>query len=152
MGRVYTSTFQNVAVSAVQDLWEITAPSTGMVRILSAHVGQESDAGDAQAEMLRIGITRYASSGSGGAVDTPRPNNVGHAAFGGTVERNNTTQGGTPTEVFIESWNVQIGWHYNPIPEEMFWVPPSGIIAIELAVAPNDALTINSFVTFEEID
>lgn len=152
MGRVYTASVSEVAVSAAQDLFEITAPATGMVRILSARWGQSSDAGDAAAELLPFNITRYASTGSGGSTPTPVPHSVGHAATGVTVEANNTTQGTTPTVLMSDAWNVQAGYLYQPPPEEQILVPPSGLIAIEFPSAPADAITISASVTFEELD
>lgn len=152
MGRIYTASISEVAVSAAQDLFELTAPSTGMVRILSARWGQSSDAGDAAAELLPWNLTRYATSGSGGSTPTPAPHSVGHAASGVTVEANNTTQGGTPTVVLSDCWNVQAGYLYQPPPEEMVTIPPSGILAIEFPSAPADSITVSGSVTFEELD
>lgn len=152
MGRIYTSSFQAVAVTAAQDIFELTAPSTGMFRILSCRIGQSSEEADAQAEMLQIQITRYAASGSGGSTPTENPHLVGSAATGVVSEANNTTQGTTPTVLLAEAWNVQIGWIYQPAPEEMIWVPPSGIIAIESPDTPADSITLSGAITYEEFD
>ncbi len=153
MGRVYTAFFESVAVTAAVDFFELAAPSTGMMRILSCRIGQNTEEADAQAEMLAINITRYATSGSGGGTVTATPHQVGHAASGdSTVETNNTSQGGTPTVVIADAWNVQIGWLYQPTPEEMIWVPPSGIIAIESPDTPSDSITFSGSLTYEEFD
>lgn len=151
-GRVYTASIEQVAVTAAQDLFDMAAPSTGMVEILSVFVGQSSDAGDAEAELLPVQITRYASAGSGGTSMTPRPHQVGHAASGVSVNRNVTTQGTTPTVVYSEVFNVQAGWLYQPVPEERIWVPPSGVIAVELPTAPTDSITVSARLTFAEYD
>jgi hypothetical protein len=151
-GRIYTTSFQGVAATVVQDIFELTAPSTGMFRILSAHLSQESDEADAQAEMLPLQWTRYATSGSGGSTPTENPHLVGNAATGVTTEANNTTQGGTPTVIWASGWNVQIPWIYQPSPQEYIWVPPSGIIALEMPSAPADSLTLSGSVTYEEVD
>lgn len=149
MGRVYTASVTDVAVTVAQDFFELTAPSDLVFCILSCHIGQSSDAGDAAAEMLTINITRYSTSGSGGSTPTARPHHVGDAATSVIEEANNTTQGGTPVVLFSEAFNVQAGWHYVPIPEERIWVSPSGIIAIELPVAPGDSLTMSGSITYE---
>lgn len=150
MGRVYSSSFNGATISAGRDLITLTTPSDTVVRLLSAFIGQSSDAGDAEAEMLTIGITRYASAGTGTA-NTPRPHNVGHAAAGSTVVTD-AANGTTPTELLVETFNVQAGWLYSPVPEEMIWVAPSDVISIELHDAPGDALTMSGRLTFEEID
>jgi len=151
-GRVYTAAVTGVAVSALQDFFEVRAPSTGMIEVLSIRVGQYSDAGDSESELLPINLTRYATSGSGGSTVTPQPHMVGHAASGVSVEANNTTQGGTPTVVFSDTFNIQAGWIYLPLREERLWVPPSGILAVELPVAPSDSITMAGSITFAEYD
>ena len=153
MGRVYTASFTAVAVTAAVDFFELTAPATGMFRLLSVRIGQSTEEADAQAEMLNINIVRYATSGTGGGTATPIPHQVGHAASGDvTVETNNTTQGGTPTVIVSDSWNVQIGWLYQPAPEEAIWVPPSGILAIESPDTPADSISFSGSLTYEELD
>jgi hypothetical protein len=152
MGRVYTATFSGVAVTAAQDLFELTLPADMVVRILSCRIGQTSDAGDAAAEMLPIAITRYATNGSGGSSGvTSRPHHSGDAASTVTVDTNNTTQGGTPVVVLADAWNVQAGWLYQPPPDEMIYASPNSIIAIELPSAPADSITMEGSITFEEI-
>ena len=150
-GLVYTASIEQIAVSAIQDLFEITAPADAVVELLAVRVGQDTEEGDAAAEMLPIQITRYSTGGSGGATLTSRPHHVGGPAAGSTVDRNNTTQGGTPVVVLSDAFNVQAGWLYQPIPEERIYVSPSDILAIELPVAPADAMTVSASITFKEL-
>jgi hypothetical protein len=154
MRGVYTASFQAISISAVQDVFEVAAPSTASVRLLSIRMGQSgtADFGDAEAEGVPWNITRYATSGSGGGTVTPVAHSPGDTAFGGTVERNNTTQGGTPTVILSSVWNIQTELLWLPTPEEQIIVAPSGIIALEFPVAPADALsTCYGSITFEEI-
>lgn len=152
VGRAYTASFAEIAVTAAQDALEISAATDGVVEILSCRISQSTDEGDAQAEMLPITISRAATSGSGGAAVTPRPHVLGHPAFGGGAERNNTTQAGTPVVIVADAFNVQAGWLYVPVPEERIWLPPSGIAVVTLNVAPADSLTMNGSITFAEYD
>ena len=152
MGRMYTASFGGVAVTAIQDLFELNAPSDSVVALHAISVTQSSDAGDSEAEMLRVQISRSTgTSGSGGTTLTARPHNVGDAAFGGTAEANNTTQATTTTVVREETFNVQIGWFYRPAPEERIILSPGGALVVELPTAPADALTMSGSITFEEI-
>jgi multidrug resistance efflux pump len=65
---VYTATFNAVAVTAAQDLFSIVAPSDGRVVIRELRIGQYSDFGDAQAEILPILLIRgYTVAGSVGS-------------------------------------------------------------------------------------
>ena len=152
MGRMYTASFGGVAVTAIQDLFELNAPSDSVVALHAISVTQSSDAGDSEAEMLRVQISRFSGfSGSGGTSPTPRPHEVGDPAFGGTAEANNTTQATTTTVVREETFNVQIGWFYRPAPEERIILSPGGALVVELPTAPADALTMSGSITFEEI-
>jgi hypothetical protein len=150
--RVYTVTQPNVAVSGAQDMVEITAGSTTGVLILSAFIGQvgTADAGDANAEHLRILIRRYATSGSNGSSQTPAKHNSNDPASSATAEVSNTTAGGTVTEVIEESFPVANGWFYQPIPEERIYVPPGGIIAFRIPSVA-DGITLTARVTFAEV-
>lgn len=151
MGRKYTAVFNDVAVSAIQDLFELNAPADAIVVLHSITIGQSSDEGDAAAEMLSIRVSRCTGSGSGGTTPTAQPHEVGDPAFGGSVEVNNTTQGAAATEIFSDAFNVQAGWFYRPTPEERIVLSPSGRIVVELPAAPADALTMSGSITFEEI-
>lgn len=151
MGRIYTSNFEKVAVSAVQDLFEIVAPSDAVVRILGWTIGQSSDAGDAESEQLNVLLHRGSTSGSGGSSVTPSPNELGDAAFGGTTEANNTTPGTEGVFLDARCFNVMAGIEVIYTPENYKTMSPSGRIILLLQDAPVDALTMNGSITFEEI-
>ncbi len=67
MGRVYSVNFENVAVTALQDLFEISPADDKPVRILGLFLSQSTELGDAAEEMLRIQVIRgHNTGGSGG--------------------------------------------------------------------------------------
>lgn len=150
-GRMYSATFEEVAVTAVQDLFEINAPSTAVVKIHSLHISQSSDAGDAQSEQLNVLIHRGTTSGSGGSAPTARPLMEGTAAFAGTVEANNTTQSTEGVQLHAESFNVMAGLVIVWTPETRPVIPPSGRLIVELQTAPADSLTMSGTIYFEAI-
>lgn len=151
MGRMYSATFEEVAVTAAQDLIEIVAASDSVVVIHSVSISQSTEAGDAQSEMLNLLYHRGSTSGSGGTTVTPAPMNLGDAAFGGTCEANNTTQSTEGTILRAENFNVLAGYIWQPTPEERIVVSPSGRLIIELQTAPADSVTMSGTVVFEEI-
>lgn len=151
LGRMYSAVFEKVAVSAAQDLFEIVAPSDAIVVIHSIKLGQSSDAGDSESEQLNILLHRGSTSGSAGSSVTPSPLQVGDAAFGGTVEANNTTQGTEGTFIDAICFNVMAGMQEILTPELEVVLSPSGRLIIELQDAPGDALTMNGSVQFREI-
>jgi len=151
MGRVYTAEVSAVAVSTIQDFFEVNCPSDAVLAILSIRISQYSDVGDAAAEILPFILSRSTTgvAGSGGSTPTARPHHVGTVAFGGSVEANNTTQAATTTEILSDSFNIRSGLLYQPSEKEYIWLSPSGIFVVELPVAPADAITMQGSITFE---
>jgi hypothetical protein len=154
MGRIYTAQFTDVAITAIQDLFEVVAPSDAIVMIHAVHLGQRSDVGDAAEEILPVQWTSgYTTSGSGGSSPTVVPREFGDAAYGGTVEANNTTQASSGTAVTEYSWQ----WNIR-LPFDMIWTPelrpilsPSRRGVLELPTAPADSITVSGTIVFEEI-
>ena len=151
MGRIYTASFEKVAVSAAQDLWEWNIPADAMGRFLWLRIGQSSDAGDSESEQLNILIHRGSTSGSGGSSVTASPVSPGDAAFGGTLEANNTAQSTEGVILDTPTFNIMAGTEIIYIPETLFEISPSGRLIIELQDSPADVLTMNSTFCFEEL-
>lgn len=151
MGRMYTATFEEIAVTTAVDLFEIVAPADSVVIVHGFEISQSSDAGDAASEQLAILVHLGSTSGSGGAAETARPLNLGDAAFGGTVESNNTTQSTEGTFLHAAAFNIMNGYVWIPTPEMRFVISPSDRVIIELQTVPADELTLNGVVYFEEI-
>ncbi len=150
MGRKYSVTFEEVAVTAAQDLFEINAPADAIVILHSFEVSQSSDAGDAEDEQLPLLIHLGSTSGSGGSAPTARPLELGDAAFGGTVEVNNTTQSTEGNQLYAAAFNIRGGHIYMPPPEQMITISPSDRLIIELQSAPADSLTMSGVAVIEE--
>lgn len=151
MGRMYSVVFEEVAVTVVQDLFEINAPADSAVILHSVVVTQSSDAGDSEDEQLPVLFHLGSTSGSGGSTPTPAPLALGDAAFGGTTEVNNTTQSTEGTQLHAEAFNVRAGFYYRPTPEERITISPSDRLIIELQAAPADSLTMSGTAIIEEI-
>lgn len=154
LGTVYSAAFAGVAVTAAQDVFEITSPATTRVRIREIRLGQYSDAGDAASELLSVQIIRgYTVSGSGGSAVTPaNMSQLTTLAASSTVEANNTTVANTGTGVvlYADAWNVQSGWWYAPSEPEMIAIDVSTRLVVRIS-APADSLTCNGTIVFEEI-
>jgi hypothetical protein len=156
MGRVYSAVFEGISVSAAQDLFEIQAPSDAAVRVLACYITNESSE---TSEQLAFAIKRgegSVTSGSGGAAVTPRPMAKGSPAFGGSVERNNTTQMAVGTGAIVtlhrEGANVVgSGFAFVPQPGAEPIITPGDFLTVELINAPAAALTMSGVIIFEEI-
>lgn len=151
---LYSAIFDNVTVSAAQDLFEIVAPSTGTVAIHAIFIGQSSDAGDAQAESLRILLTRgHTVSGSGGSSPSIQKFDASRdASSGATVEANNTTAANTSgVNILADTFNIAIGWQFLPTPEMRPRLAASQRFTVNLPAAPADALTMSGTIIWEEL-
>jgi hypothetical protein len=154
MSGIYTVVFNNVAVTAIQDLFEINAAADSVVFIHDIHLSQNTDMGDAQEEALRIELTSgHTTSGSGGTAPTAIPRNIGQSAYGGTVEVNNTTQASAGTIVthYVWNWNIRVGFDKVFTPETRPRIAPSGRMCLELPAAPADSVTMSGSITLEEV-
>lgn len=158
MGRMYTASFKAVAVTAQQDFFEILAPTDAVVVIHDWELNQTTEIGDAQEEQLGLTTNRgvgTVTSGSGGTTATSQPVHDGDAAFGGTVEVNNTTKmvvgTGTLEELEPYSWNVRIPLMKIYTPETRPVISPGNRWTLELESTPTDSITMNGKVTFEEV-
>lgn len=164
MSRIYVVEFENVTVSAAQDLFEI-APATDKPIALHgftlSNVGGTADAGDAQEELLRLIIIRgLATVGSGGTAGSAgtnmNPINPGDPAPSFGARTNDTTVAvvgaGTTINLFTDGWNVRI-------PYQMFFTPETRPICtasqtrmvIRLLSTPADALSVSGSAFFEEL-
>lgn len=143
--RVYTVTFQAVAITASQDLFEITPADDKPVQFLGLFLAQNTDVGDAQDEVLRWSCIRgHTTSGSGGSAPTPRPTKRSDAAAGFAAEANNTTKAtvGTTHILHADGFNVRVGcafwWTPETTPEA---TQGDTTMLIRLETAPADSIT-----------
>jgi len=154
MSGIYTAVFNNVAVTAIQDLFEIVAAADAVVLLHDIHLSQNTDVGDAAEEVLRIELTSgHTTSGSGGSAPTAIPRDIGQAAFGGTIEVNNTTQAsaGTIVTKYVWNWNIRVGFDKIFTPETRPRIAPGTRMCLELPAAPADSVTMSGSITIEEI-
>jgi len=155
---MYTAQFNEVAVTAAQDLFEIAAPSGGVVIIHEWSILQNTDVGDAAEEVLRIETVRgdgTVTSGSGGSTVTAQPVDNGDAAPGSTVEANNTTRMAVGTGVLDilrqYGWNIRVGLEKIYTPETRPVITPSDRWTLSLDDTPADSITMSGSILFEEI-
>jgi len=95
----------------------------------------------------------HTTSGSAGSAPTAIPRNIGQAAFGGTVEVNNTTQASAGTIVthYVWNWNIRVGFDKIFTPETRPRIAPGTRMCLELPAAPADSVTMSGSITIEEI-
>lgn len=154
MGRLYTATFSAVAVTAAQDLFEIVAPSTGVVLIHELSISQQTNVGDTNEKELQIALkSGQTTTGSGGSSVTPVARDFGDPAAGSTVKANNTTKASAGTIVthYYWNWNVRGEFYRLWTPEARPILRASRRATLELVNAPAASMTISGSLTFEEL-
>lgn len=153
--RTYVAEFENVAVTAAQDFFEIGPASGTPIKLLELGLFQHSDTGDAEEEFLRVKVIRgHTTSGSGGSTQTPVPLDGNDAAAGETsVELNNTTEAsaGTAVDLWSGSFNTRVGLEKIWTPETYPRVENAEFLCVRLMAAPSDSLSMSGYVYFAEI-
>lgn len=156
MGRMYSVEFENVAVTAAQDFFELTPADDKPIAIHAVYISQTTELGDTAEEQLRLAIVRgHTTGGSGGTSPTPTPLNPNDTAAGCSAEVNNTTiaSGGTTTDCHVDAMNVRAGWVYIPTPETRIQASEANTtIVVRLLAAPTDSVTMGGTLYFEELN
>jgi hypothetical protein len=154
MGRMYSIEFENIAVTAAQDFFEISPAANKPVAIHEVGLSQSTDVGDAAEELLRIQVIRgFTATGSGGASVTPTPLSPADTASGATCERNNTTPAttGTGLSVYSGSFNIRVGLEKIWTPETRPVTINGTLVVVRLLSTPADSLSMGGYVYFEEL-
>jgi len=159
MGRVYTVSFSNVAITAAVDAFEIVPATNIPIRILGLRLEQRLKFGDANEDNIPITIVRgNTTTGSGGAAasaGTTLTSNDGHdAAASFTATTNNTTQAtaGTAAVLYTGGWNIRNPF-YEVFTEKQQKRCDAGQnrICVRFGKAPAASITVDGSVDVEEI-
>lgn len=158
MPRVYTVAFIGQAVTTAVDLFEITPATNKPVRLLGMVLGEYTDYGDIQAEQLGLQILRGGTAGSGGGSPAKAPiDGVDTAAGFAAATVNTTLGGGSPTLIWADVWNEQVGyqiwWPEGCQPESNATLGPIQIRMTGSAggTAPTDSITLNGTLVVQEV-
>ncbi len=152
--RVYTMQFNNVAVSAVQDLLALYPGANMAIKIHEVVLGQITATviGNLRVTLKRLPAT--VSSGSGGAAGTIQAINPDDSAATTTGRTNDTVQattGGTAQIMRGDIYNVLNGYVFLPPIEDRPIIKPSQAFIVSLDGAPSAAETMSGTIVFEEL-
>ncbi len=153
-GRIYLFPFTRVAITAVQDLWNVAATAGMAFELHSISLGAE---GATTAEELSIQIKRLTATvtnGTGGAAVTGVPNPTTGSAATITCRCNDTGRGstnGTTTIMFSDTWQLTNGYVYQWAPEDRPMFGLSQNLLIGLEAAPAGSHTCSGVITVAEL-
>lgn len=145
--RRYSVQINAVSVSVAKDLIRISAPSSMVLVVLRAWVGQS---GNNTSEQARI-ILQRASDTQTGTSETPQALEVGDPAATATAQTITADHALTGDPIIDEGFNWVSGYLWVPAPEERIWVPPSGRLVLRLPAAPSAAKTVSAGMVFAEV-
>jgi|SRR5579871_48750 len=154
MPRTYTVTFEQVAVSAAQDLLQIKGATGKMLRVLEVWTGA-TDTTIPTSQMLSLRVRflpATVTDGSGGSTPTPQKVDPGDAAASFTALANNTakaTTSGTAITIREDSTHVFNGYDY-PFPRPPV-VGPSESLVFELLSTVTGTVHLSGGALVEEI-
>ena len=150
MARRYSCVIPDTSYTAamgVQTIIEIAAAADQQLTLIEAHISQTNSE---TSTMEVMDIVRFATAGTGGTAITEQPLDPGDSASSFVAVEEPTAEGGTPTVVAVESWNILTGYHYVPTPKGRFILEGSDIIAIRIAEALEATYNIVGYVIVAE--
>jgi hypothetical protein len=154
---VYSAPMDALAFTAATDVFEITPAADRPILIYGMQLGQTTDLGDANEEVLRIGLYTDVSAGATGTAltEVPYSNESALGAVTTAVVANRGTPSTGGTLIDIIPWNIRIPLNWFPIPE--LRVKLSAIAAegptssFRLMSAPGDSITVSGCLYWTEI-
>ena len=153
---IYGANFSAQAVTTATDLFEITPATDRAVIVYGMDLGQTTDLGDANEEVLMIGVYRDCTAGSGGTAATEyiySNHSVGATNTAAIRQLGTASTGGTL--IAIIPWNVRIPLEWRPIPElrpKFTNLAAEGPVStFRLIAAPADSITVSATLYWTEI-
>jgi hypothetical protein len=141
----YEVRMDSIAVTAAKTLVSIAAPSTAILEVVRCAITTRATTSEgSQAQIIR-GTT-------GGTNTSSTPVLLAaFAASGATGGSNHTAEPGSAAVHRSEGFNLVSGWQWVALDEEgRIVVPPSGVLAVKLNVAPAASTTMSALIEYIE--
>lgn len=155
--RMYVCTFDVTAATVAVDFVEFTPADDKPIVLHAVYIGQTTETGDTQEEMLPWSIQRGGSAMTSGSGGTAAANAVvlgpSGASSGFTFEAMNTTQASFTGGVVVhrDAFNVRTGLVYIPTPEtRVSCSQANGGFVVRLGSAPADSISFTGCALVEE--
>ena len=150
MGRFYSVTLPETAITAAADLFEITAATDKPIKIWGWNISQDTDVGDAAEEILQIQLKRGVTAGSGGSSISPVSMDANGASAGATCT-NRTTAHTSGSILLQHGWNIRTVEDHWFIPEAAPTIGADDDPVVLWMSAPADSITVSGTLIFEEL-
>lgn len=154
---VYTVSFDQQTIAAASgdyDLFELVPADDRPIELVALFLGNKSEVGDAQDEMLALSIVTDYTVSSNGTATTPRPldSRDGAAGFSAETVGSTVANTGSPITVHVDTFNVRAGYQLI-LPEIMRPKVDQGDTAmyVRLTTAAADDLTLSGTAYVREL-
>lgn len=152
MSQVHVTTFDATSITTATDIFHGTVTTEKPVELLEMALTQYSDLSDAAEEVLRIGLFRGVTGGSGGTALTEVPINGGDSASSLAVLANNSSISTGGTQIDLIGWNIRIPCFWCPVPDLRPMITNTyDPFAFRLMAAPADAISVSGVLKWREI-
>lgn len=140
------------SVSAAQDCLRITAPTSGVMKLIEAHVTQDADE---TSEQLPFAVYRASDNGTGTAANVA---NLEHqtqdslgaiTGFSASFNLSGPTTKAPAAPLLREAVNILSGSHFVPVPEARPMASGNSRLVIRLEQAPTNALSLSVYAVVE---
>ena len=150
--RTYTMAIDNVAVSAVQDIFSLLAGTANGIKLHQIHL-DSTNISPAPLRMVLNRLTGTVSQGSAGTTPTITPNDYRDPATLSTGHANDTApateSGGTTITLAAFQWDTVLPFDWLPAPEDRPACINSQLFALKIPATPT-ALTISGYIVWSE--
>lgn len=154
---VYTVSFSEQTIAAASgdyDLFELDAAADKPIELVAMVLGNKSEVGDAQDEMLSINVVRGNTTSGNGTATTPRPLDPldPAATFAAETVGSTPASAGTAVTVLADTFNVRAGLQWI-MPEIMRpkTIDGGGLLCVRLTSAAADDLTLSGTAWVREL-
>lgn len=139
--RVYSIFFDNVTISAVQDVFLLKAGTSNGLEIHQIDLSAGGVTAPAEIRLRLKRLPATVSVGSGGSAPTPQAIDSGDTKASSLVaaKANDTTQAtssGTAVILGAHQWNVLLPWQYLPTPEDRERIQANEAFVLDIPGGP----------------
>ena len=152
MARRFTIQGNYGSVSAAQDVLRITAPTSGVLKLIEVHVAQDADE---TSEMLPFAVYRASDNGTGTAanvhnLEANTQDSLGAiGGFSAVYNLSGATTKSPAAPLLRESVNILSGFHFVPVPEARPMASGAGRLVVRLEAAPTNTLSLSVWAVVE---
>ena len=153
---IYTVSFDQQAFTTAlgdYDFFELDAAGEKPIEIVAIFIGNKTEVGDAQEEMVAWSIVRGNTTTGNGTATTPRPLDAsdGAASFAAEVVSSTPASAGTAVTLHADTFNIRTGLQLIFPPDMRPKTQGADLLCVRLLTALADDATLSGTVYVREL-